>query len=290
MPLQDGQKLILNLPFIFIILPTGPHGTVLQESMEVLNILLRDRHFFVNVTEGNSIGTLKMDNGVKVHNNIPYLKQPKAILDNLIRLEVSGNGFADETLILMNESSTADFDADFDAHKLFSFNTDAPQIYSTANNFMAVNSLPMATSEIPIDVRGANDMEMTISMTEHNGYEQVFLRDNLSGINTNLTDDNYNFKYDNSILDRFAIYFIIAGLEEQSIKDVFNIYAYGKEINVIIPDEQNAEIFVYNLNGQTISHSSGSTGANKIPMVKMGYYLVKVVSDNSITTQKVFIK
>ena len=244
--------------------------------------------FFVNVSEGNSTGTLKMDNGVKVHNNVAFLKQVESLIDYQIRLELSGNSFKDETVILLSEGASEDFDNEIDAHKLFSFNTDVPQIYSTANDFMAVNALPLSTAEIPIDVRGADGSEMEISLTENTKLGNIFLKDNFTNIHTNLENETYTFKYISDITDRFTIYFTVVGLENNLIES-FKIYSYKKEINVIIPQSQNAEIFIYNLTGQNIVHKKGQSGLNSISIDKIGYYVVKVVNSTSITTKNVFI-
>lgn len=246
--------------------------------------------FFVSVTDnGSTLGTLKMDDGVKVHNNVSFLKQASQSLDNLIRLKISANDFKDETVICLMESATNGFDTDFDAHKLFSFNTDAPQIYSTANDFMAINGLPISTSEIPIDVRGADNMEMTISLSENDGFRNIYLSDNYTGTQTNLINDEYSFNYNSDITDRFTVYFTTMGLPDQKT-ETFRIYAYDRAINIIVPEGQNAEIYVYNLTGQEIVHAKAREGINKIPIGDIGFYVVKVVSSSSLSAKKVFIK
>ena len=244
--------------------------------------------FFVSVSEGQSQGTLKMDDDVKVHNNVPYYKQPTNVLDNLIRLEVSSGNLKDETIIHLSENATTGFDSDFDAYKLFSFNTDVPQIYSTIPTNMAVVGLPIATSDIPVDVRGTDNAQMSISLTENNGFGSVYLVDNYLGTQTNLLNDDYDFVYEVEVTDRFIINFTITDVENY-VACGYKIYSYNKEIKVVIPDSETAEIYIYNLSGQTIFHSKGHQGLNRITIEKTGQYIVKVVGNSSVTTKKVFI-
>ena len=244
--------------------------------------------FFVSVSEGQSQGTLKMDDDVKVHNNVPYYKQPTNVLDNLIRLEVSSGNLKDETIIHLSENATTGFDSDFDAYKLFSFNTDVPQIYSTIPTNMAVVGLPIATSDIPVDVRGTDNAQMSISLTENNGFGSVYLVDNYLGTQTNLLNDDYDFVYEVEVTDRFIINFTITDVENY-VACGYKIYSYNKEIKVVIPDSETAEIYIYNLSGQTIFHSKGHQGLNRITIEKTGQYIVKVIGQTMVTTEKVII-
>jgi hypothetical protein len=246
--------------------------------------------FFVNVTEGNSEGTLKMDDGVKVHNSVSFLKQGARNLENLIRIELTDNEYTDETVIHLSETATEDFDPDFDAHKLTSFIADAPQIFSTLPVKMAINSLPVSTSEVDIDVTGADDTNMTISLTENNGFSNIYLSDNHTGMQINLIYESYNFHYDSDITNRFTIYFTMVGVEDEINVETARVYSYGNEISAIIPEGQNNEIIVYNLIGQTIFETRGVPGINMITIDKTGYYIVKLIGKNSILSKKVFIK
>ena len=244
--------------------------------------------FFVSVSDGSSNGTLKMDNDVQVHNSTPFLKQTST-LNNFMRLELSSGDYADETVIYLNEAASVGYDSDFDAYKLFSFNPDVPQIYSSTGDFMAANSLPLSTTHIAVDVRGADNMDMTISLSENSDFGAIFLTDNYSGTQTNLLDGAYNFKYISDFSDRFTVSFTATDIESNNA-EFYKVYAFSNEINVIVPEKLNVEIFVYNLSGQTIVRTKGYQGANKIYMDKTGQYIVKVVDNSSVTTKKVFIK
>ena len=229
-----------------------------------------------------------MDNEVQVHNSTPFLKQTST-LTNFMRLELSAGDYTDETVIYLNNDAHIGFDADFDAYKLFSFNTEVPQIYSVSNDKMAVNSLPIATTHISIDVIGVDNADMTISLTENNDFGTIYLTDNYLGIQTNLLDEVYNFKYNADFSDRFTISFTTTDIES-NVVEFHKIYSYNKEINVVASENQSVEIFVYDISGQLVSRLKGYQGLNKILMKNTGQYIVKVVGSSSVTTKKVFIK
>ena len=118
--------------------------------------------FFVGVTDGQTVGTMNMDNNVRTHNAAPFFKDE---VDDIVRLEVSGNGYTDEAVIRFLDIATQEFDGQWDAHKLFGSVPEAPAIYSTDNGMMAINSLP-ATNNVLIGVKAGIPGVFTITATE----------------------------------------------------------------------------------------------------------------------------
>ncbi len=246
--------------------------------------------FFVNVTDdGSTQGTLKIDDGTKVHNTVGFLKNQERAISELVRLKVSNDTYTDETVIYFEEAATESYDPDFDAHKLFSFNTDAPQIFSTANNNMAINVLPIENTEVPVDVIGVDGDNMIITATEVIGFGDVFILDNYTGIQTNLSNSSYEFMYEENITDRFLVFFTTVSVPENQSK-LFKTYSYENNVRVIIPRGTDAEIEIYNLIGQKITQAKAHAGINDIPVYETGYYLVKIMDDNNVVAKKVFIR
>ena len=246
--------------------------------------------FFVQV-DLTGPGTLTMDNQVCVHNPVPYLKATNAE-QQIVRLQLEDGGLVDEAVVRFTDDATHGFDGDFDASKFFSFNADYPQIYSTANNFMAINSLPFVEwVKIQMDVRGKDGNSMTITATEFADFDRVFLKDNFTGVTTDLSSDAYTFTYDADVTSRFTLLFSITDLDEGSLMaDAVNIFAADKYIHVVLDQQVNADITVYNLMGQEIATRSANSTVTRIPVAKTGYYLVKVSDGKQYSTQKVFIK
>ncbi|MCD4791530.1 MAG: T9SS type A sorting domain-containing protein, partial [Bacteroidales bacterium] len=132
--------------------------------------------------------------------------------------------------------------------------------------------------------------EYTISATEINDISSVWLEDTFTGVFTNLTIDSYSFTYtvdDNEA--RFIVHFTPLTVDENA-EDIFNIYSYGNEVYVSVPENTKGNIVIYNIIGQEVINAPINNVLNKITLEKSAYYLVKVLSDESMVTRKVFIK
>ncbi|OFZ06946.1 MAG: hypothetical protein A2338_02405, partial [Bacteroidetes bacterium RIFOXYB12_FULL_41_6] len=243
--------------------------------------------FFV---EASAAGTLAMTNAVCVHNSVGFMKNQMEV-GKIVRLQVEDAGLIDEAVIHFTDGATIDYDGEFDAHKFFSYTPGFPQLYSTANGFMAINSLPSEYREsIPMDVRGANGNELTISATETGGLDKLYLKDESTGNVVNLKDESYSFTYDDAITDRFTILFSITDVEENPLSGDARIFASDHTIQVVLQGMDQANISVYNLLGQVIDSRQTSGTVTRIPVQQSGYYLIKVSNGTQVSTQKVFIK
>jgi len=245
--------------------------------------------FFVQVNAAQSSGTLEMTNAVQVHNNAPFMKAPASLPADLIKLKITDGELSDESIIRLDAEATEGYDGQFDMHKMFSWNEDHPQLYSTANNFMTVNVLPKETVMVPMDVRGLDGNEMTIALEEVTDFAQVYLSDEYTGIQTNLMESPYTFIYDAGQTDRFTIYFTVVGTTENQLENI-RVYSFDQKIRVIIPMELNAHVEVVNMLGQTVIETDAHLGTRDINMDHGGYYLVNITGDNQRVTRKVFIK
>jgi hypothetical protein len=243
--------------------------------------------FFV---QASSAGSLAMTKTVCTHNGIAF-REGQTNSGDVVRLQVEANGMVDESVVLFMDGATVDYDSDFDSHKLFSFNPDYPQLFSTANDLMAINALPTDYHEaIPMDVRGANGNTMTISATETAGFEELYLQDNASGTVVNLMEDSYSFDYNADITDRFTLLFSVTGVEENALSNNAKVFAYDNTIQVVLSGLDRADVTVFNLLGQAVDSRTTNGTITRIPVQQSGYYLVKVSSGTQVSTQKVFIK
>jgi len=245
--------------------------------------------FFVQANAGGA--ALTMDEDVCVHNPVGYLKSQNTDQE-IVRLEIEDAGMVDEAVIVFKDGATTDYDGEFDAHKFFSFNADYPQIYSTANNFMSINALPLSAKEsVALDVKGKDGNSLTISVTEGEGFEYLILKDADNGEEVNLKEKSYAFLYNAKITDRFTLHFGPLGVNDNPLSgDAVKIFAYDNNIQIVLKATDHANIAVYNLLGQEVVTRSANTNITSIPMNKTGYYLVKVSNGKYNSTQKVFIK
>lgn len=243
--------------------------------------------FFVHVAAAGT-GTLQVDNQAAVHNTTAFMKSENA---QIVRLQLADGTASDETVIRFSDQATDEFDGSLDAYKMFSYDVEYPQIYSVSNDFMSINSLPFdASKSIAVDVKGKDGDEMTIAAVEDGDLAFLNLKDNFTGVTTDLKSGDYTFTYNSSVANRFELYFGFLGVDEAPATNYANIYAYGHNVNVKLAESTNADITIYNLLGQTVDFRSTSSTFTSIAVEKTGYYIVKVNDGLHVTTQKVFIK
>jgi hypothetical protein len=241
--------------------------------------------FFVGVNASFTSGTLQMTNDVRTHNNATFYKDEVA---DIVRLEVSGNGFADETVIRFLDLATPGFDGDWDAGKLFEEIPEAAAIYSIENGMMAINSLP-TTNTVPVGVNAGVPGEFTITATETSEFADVILEDLLLGTFTDLKSNSYTFNYDMNFDNRFIVHFTPLGVSENPA-DLVNIYSSQKDVYVSVPLNTTGDIVVYNLMGQEVTRTQINGVLNKVTLAESAYYVVKVMSNESVVAKKVFVK
>lgn len=243
--------------------------------------------FFVQSQVGG--GTLSMTYDVCVH-DASLIKEVVEV-GKVVRLQLEDAGQMDETVLRFHDAATVDFDGNLDAHKMFSSDANYPQLYSTANEGMAINSLPSDYREaIHMDVRGANGNEMTISLTESADFDNLYLQDEYNGVVVNLMEESYTFTYDASFTDRFTLFFTVTGVNESNLLEGAKIFAADKTIQVMLDGMDQANVSVSNMLGQVVDTRKTSGSVTRIPVQHSGIYLVTLRQGNQVSTQKVFIK
>ncbi len=251
--------------------------------------------FFVRVIDNGGpypeYGTLKMNADVCVHSDTAFMKATVTD-DKLLRLQIRNDSLTDETVIRLRNDATEGWDNRLDAHKLFSFNPKHPQIYSTANGFMAINSLPLSAQTVPLDVQGNNGDVLTVSLTECNGFDDVFLQDKFTGQSVNLKKENYSFTYHKNITGRFMLLFRVTGIDEKSYEDSFFTAFGGKQkitvrLNSLL---KGTTVSVYNLLGQKVLSRRIDKNEVTVAVNRSGYYIVKVINGKKTGSLKVFVR
>jgi hypothetical protein len=115
------------------------------------NLIASSQAFLVQAAGPSPV--LKMNETVKDATDEQFIRTPSAV-DDIIRLNVVGAGYKDETVIHFNSLATDNFDNSYDALKFFSFNTDAPGIASLLDSvLLSVNTFAPVTSDLSIPVK-----------------------------------------------------------------------------------------------------------------------------------------
>jgi hypothetical protein len=251
------------------------------------NYIAPGQGFFVFVNDdGSTTGTLKMDNNVRVHSSAAFLKSSYS---NYLKLVATGNDKSDITVIHFMDEATAQFDGQFDARKLFATDENYPQIYSIMEKELAINALPQA-EWVQVGFKAGVSGSFTISAIEINDISNVWLEDTFTNEFTNLATDSYTFAYAVGESDnRFIVHFTPMAVPE-NVENVTGVYSFGKEVFVTVKENTKGTIFIYNLMGQEVSTTAINGSSNVISLDKSGYYVVEVLTNESMVTQKVFIK
>ena len=241
--------------------------------------------FFVQATATGSLG---MTNAVRVHNATAFFKNTE-VVPNLIRLEVSGNGYKDEAVFRFLNEASAEFDGAYDAHKLFGDVPEAPQIYTLGSSELSINSMP-ETSVVPVGVKAGNSGTFVITATEVNDMQFASLEDTRTGIFTDITQKPYSFSYTSGeAANRFKLHFSALSVEDDE-QSSLSIYSYQKTVYVNFNNHHSGDIYIYNMAGQLITSRETASGLVNIGLNAPGVYIVKVVSEKEITTTKVYIQ
>ena len=244
-----------------------------------------EQGFFVKANAG---GTITFTNEMRVHNATTFYKNSE-VVPNLIRLEVSGNGYKDEAVFRFLEEASAGFDGQYDAHKLFGDVPEAPQIYTLGSTELSINSMP-ATSVVPLGVKAGSSGTYVISATEVNDMQFATLEDTQTGIFTDITQYPYSFNYTSGEAgNRFKLHFSALSVDDDE-QSSLSIYSYQKTVYVNFNKQLTGDIYIYNMAGQLITSRETASGLAHIGLNAPGVYIVKVVSDKEITTTKVYIQ
>ncbi|MCW3102635.1 MAG: hypothetical protein JWO09_1075 [Bacteroidetes bacterium] len=141
-----------------------------------------------------------------------FIRASSASSDDLLRLNLSGNGYTDETVIHFNGGASNNFDLSYDAMKFFSFNPDVPGIATVLDTVnLSVNTYPLLSNlSIPVNVRVGVSGTYTIhldSLSRLPAGACIVMQDLLTGTQTDLrTTSTYSFYImDTTLYPRFVI-------------------------------------------------------------------------------------
>ncbi len=259
--------------------------------------------FWVQVT--TEPGSLTFNNNMRSHQDQSIannrLKAPKASSNKLLRLEVSNNENADETVIYFNENASNEFDK-FDSPKLSNNNTAVPEIFTSVNNQqLVINGLnnidDNQTVSLGFFTLSANTFSIKASeLKNFDSDTRVFLKDKVLNAEFDLTEGlSYNFYSDlMNNASRFDIMFRAAS-DYSAIEKINdnNIQVYQNHHKYIVVKSKeifNGNVTVHNIYGQTIISlpvSGSNTQINQV--LPSGIYFVKLNGNGQSATKKVVV-
>ena len=249
--------------------------------------------FFV---QASAAGALSMTNSVRVHQNPVYLKSANKLSD-ILRLKVTSavNPYSDEVVVEFGHETSQG-----GGHKMFSMYADAPGLYLLKENekysidFLGVPSPQNVTLCLVPGVEGSHTIAASMLNTFHEG-TVITLEDLKTGNSQDLMKEPaYTFSAAiNDDANRFMLRFGGSiGIGETTAENPTTIYSSGSTIYVWDKTgKRQGEVFVYNLMGQQIA-SAKLNGNSKFELrlnAPTGYYLVKMITSETLQTKKIFI-
>jgi hypothetical protein len=243
-------------------------------------------------------GNLNFTNAMRTTNPAStFFSTPTGV----IRLQVSGNGYSDETVVMTQSNSTENYDDMIDAKKLMNNITPTIQLFTLSNNNtpLAINAMDKFSAEqiIPLQVISpvAGEVNIKLAVEELSGiYEDIYLEDAASGTFTNLkAQGSYRALVgEGNSGSRFFLHFA-KPTTTTAVATELNVYSANNTVFVNLPSESNGTIEVVDMAGKTIytSNFNGKSGrvSFEIPNAVYGTYLVKLSSNGKVMNQKVIL-
>ncbi len=242
--------------------------------------------FFLQAT--NVGASVTMDNGIRLHNSVSFLKNTQSDPENTIRVQVSADGYQDENVIVIREADAFAYDPLVDAYKLPG-SADAPQMHIEKDDFseLSIASFPhiqdTENKSLNIDyaLEGTHSLLWAHTCTENS----PALIDQQTG----------------QIIEPGSIYTFTASFSDMEDRFVFetdllSIQDKLKELDVweynntvfVKSNTNESQISVINMQGVEVYSNTGNIF--NLNHLSPAMYVVKVKSGEQTRIEKIVIK
>jgi hypothetical protein len=231
----------------------------------------------------------------KAKSNVPLIKLTGTFLG-------SANGYYDETAVFFAPVATYGFNPRTDAHKLMNTEQTMPNLYTIKDNQdLAINGLPAITDNLVVPVGfdvwipGTYKINASEISNVNTHSVNVYLEDLAMNVQQDIVA-NPEYLFTINPADKGGRFFLIfklagSGLTQLARTDRLNLYTSCNKLFVNNNTKETTDITVTNLQGQKVFEVKGLTAGNHQYTLKEtpGLYLVKMVSNNIVKTQKIYI-
>ncbi|MBP6977013.1 MAG: lamin tail domain-containing protein [Bacteroidales bacterium] len=254
--------------------------------------------FFIRVDVPGQTGSVTFSNSARLHEVTGFYRTGNELFP-LFRITSSGNGRQDQTTLCLREGSTGDFDAEFDAHKLFG-GEQVPHIYSVSDDGeqLSVSAYPsledMDGIIIGFSANSTGSYRLTFAGMETFPQGTVFLLEDLA-VDSLVDCFSYPF-YDFTFSTgddpgRFILHFTpISGQDEITAEEMI-LFPSGGNLNLVPPHGFNGGmVTIHDLTGRLIHQETVGTSPLLIPMKHAkGWLIVRIVADSRVISKKVYL-
>lgn len=220
-----------------------------------------------------------------------------AVADRFWLQMTSPSGLKPQLLVGFTPNATSGFDPGYDG-KLLESNGDV--IYSTVDNkSLVITALGTFSSTDVINVTAnfASAGNYTFDIAQKEGVfengQQIYLKDNVTGIETELSSANYTFAATAGLqADRFTVSFSKGVLaSSNATKAQSTIYAENQIVHVK-GASKIASVEVYDMSGKLVKTTKNVNSENtSLAVAYKGVAVVKLVLENGeVVTKKVILK
>lgn len=203
---------------------------------------------------------------------------------HIINLMLSNENYSDNTRIVLNESSSLDYEEDCDAPKIMPGQIKIPQIYSVYNGVSyAINERPIMDGEIDLSVYSPEETDYTISL-KHIADSPIYLTDIVTGSVTDLSEAPYCFNMTTGFHDkRFKLSLCgnVNGVHYP--KEILKCHFTTQHGIVTLHFNNPTEVSIFEINGRPVFNEITSETTIRL---NTGIYIVKYGE----VTSKIFIK
>lgn len=235
-----------------------------------------------------------MNNNVRVHNSVNYMKTNENEHADIIRIKVTAGLNSDEAVIAIRENGSDAFNPETDAVKLPG-NSSSPQMHTTKpdNSKLAINTInttaDIVGKYVYIDIAetGLHKLLFTHTLTQTNiprlfdTKTQLFVEPNeLYSFKAEIGDTNTRFQF---------IEPIPMSINNGQNSANLTVWESNKKLFVTISSNETIkQISLYTVAGKLVCQAIQS--GHDISNLSSGIYIVEVTTERSVHTKKITLK
>ncbi len=297
---MDGALYFYNnntAQYAYYVLLTGDNTTSLEASNGYIPAM---QGFMVHASAANA--SITIANNDRVHQNMTLFYKSATLTENVLNLKVEGNNVSDAARVCFYDQATENFDGEFDAYKLFSYNANVPNLYSVTpdKTKVAINTLPLDQmyGSVPVGFTPGESGTYTITADGISNFPSTMyikLEDKKTNSIQKL-NDNPVYSFTASPGDdttRFVLHFQDAtSINKPEANNNFTLHVENGTITINQLESMTGKVKVSDMLGRSIAMENMvadtplQINLNSTP----GVYVVTVYTKSKTYSQKVVIR
>lgn len=258
--------------------------------------------FWVRVKSGTASSTavdLTLQNSNRSHTfkDEFYKSSEGAENEYQFSLYATSGKITDETVLVFNNATLAQFDGEYDAVKFLAYERNIPNIYfiGADNERLAIDTRPETPSVGVGFSMNEGARNVTINVKEAPNFVAIILEDLFTGEKTDLLKESYTFDYSTSDEpNRFKLHFSFLGTEDiQADTNILKIYSSQSDLIINSHEGLNDPVVqVYDIQGRKVFEKDlGYTTLERIPLnLDAGNYIVRLIMEDNVVSEKVYLQ